>query len=179
MHDLVSTELERPSRTSGNAGRSGLVSALAVSFVSLALLVVGGWLTSLGLGPWYRGLDFPPFQRPGWVFSPVWAVVFALLARSTWLVLQSDGSRISLAFALGLYGAQCVLNLGWSLLFFALKRPDAALWELLVVDATVAAMVIVYARSSRPAAALMLPYLGWVSFATAINAWIVKYNGPF
>jgi tryptophan-rich sensory protein len=166
-------------QTTVTATRSGFVTASAVTLVSLALLLVGGWLTSLGLGPWYRGLDFPPFQPPGWVFSPVWAVIFVLLARSTWLVLQSDGSRISVAFALGLYGAQCVLNVGWSLLFFTLKRPDVALWELLVLDATVAAMVVVYARSSRSAAALLLPYLAWVCFATAINAWIVKYNGPF
>ncbi len=144
--------------------------------VSLVLLAVGGWLTSLGIGPWYYELSFPPFQPPAWVFTPAWIVVLSLLALATWKVSQGDHSA-RIVFAL--YGAQCVLNAGWSLLFFTLQRPDAALYWLFVLDATLLLMVICYARASRLSGLLLVPYLLWLLFATAINSWIVKDNGPF
>ncbi len=143
--------------------------------ISLTLLGLGGWLTYLGLGPWYETLEFPSFQPPPWVFTPVWTVVLALLAVATWLVVRNDRGRQS-NIAIGLYGAQCVLNAMWSLLFFTVRRPDIALWELLALDFVVLAMIVTYGNASRLAGLLLIPYLAWVSFATAINGWIVEHN---
>jgi tRNA(Arg) A34 adenosine deaminase TadA/tryptophan-rich sensory protein len=140
------------------------------------LFGAGGWLTYAGLGPWYERLDFPPYQPPGWVFTPAWGVVLALLAVATWRVAQVPGRH---AAAFVLYGVQCILNVGWSLLFFTLQRPDVALWELAVLDAALLLMIAVYARASRTAALMLIPYLAWLLFATAINGWIVQFNGPF
>ena len=80
--------------------------AVCVS-VSVVLLGLGGWLTYLGLGPWYEQLQFPPFQPPAWVFTPTWTVVLTFLAVATWLVAREGESR-NMSVALGLYGAQCV-----------------------------------------------------------------------
>jgi len=142
--------------------------------VSLTLLLFSGWLTYLGLGPWFDQLDFPPYQPPSWLFTPVWSIVLVLLAVATWLVTRKLGRTALLA--MGLYGAQCVLNAGWSLLFFTLKRPDVALVELAILDATLALMIFAYARVSRTASLLILPYFLWLLYATAINGWIVAYN---
>lgn len=162
------------------AARSKRFGLLAVcGSISLILLFLGGWLTYVGLGPWYYQLRFPPFQPPDWVFTPMWIVVLSLLAWATWKVVSADGNRPSMKLALALYGAQCVLNAGWSLLFFTLQRPDAALWELLVLDVTLALMVFAYARVSKMAGLLLTPYLVWLLFATAINGWIVQFNTPF
>ena len=137
--------------------------------VSLALLLVGGWLTYAGMGPWYDQLNFPPYQPPPWVFTPAWIVVLSLLAVATWQV-ASNGDRHRLAFAL--YGAQCVLNAGWSLLFFTLRRPDAALWELIVLDVVLLLMILLYFRVRTSAGLLLVPYFLWLLYATAINGWI-------
>lgn len=153
------------------------VSLAVVSTISFLLLILGGWLTYLGLGPWYYELAFPPFQPPSWVFTPVWTVVLALLAWATWRAALSEQTTAKIALAL--YGAQCVLNVGWSLLFFTAQRPDIALFELLVLDVVLLLMVVFYGRISKLAGALLVPYFVWLLFATAINGWIVIYNPSF
>jgi len=149
---------------------------LGFGVISLGLLLLGGWLTYLGLGPWYRQLNFPPYQPPAWLFSPVWTAVLALLAIATWRVAREEHPGRWPAMAH--YGAQCVLNPVWSLLFFTLQRPDVALVELIVLDVTLGLMVCAYWRVDRTAGLLLMPYFVWLLFATAINGWIVVYNAP-
>ena len=141
--------------------------------LSVVTLGLGGWLTSLGFGPWYDQLEKPWFQPPGWVFSPVWTLLFVLLAVSTWQVAREGAVARP---ALALYALQLVLNLGWSLLFFTLHRPLAALVEILVLDAVVLAMVFVYGRVRRSAGWMLVPYAVWLGLATSINVWIVRHN---
>ena len=151
------------------------------SLASFVLLALGGWLTSLGLGPWYEALEFPPFQPPGWVFTPAWVIILGLLAVATWKITGPAGQPqpFWLATALMLYGAQFVLNAGWSLLFFSVRRPDYALGEIIVLIVVVAAMMVAYFKISKPAGWMLLPYLVWLLFATAINLAIVTGNPPF
>ena len=153
---------------------------LVYSAASVALLLLGGWLTYLGLGDWYYQLEFPPFQAPSWLFTPVWTLVLSLLAVSTWFVAKESSSKpVACAHALTLYGAQCVLNVGWSLLFFTLARPDIALWGLIVLDVVLALMILTYGQISKAAGLMLVPYLAWLILATAINGWIVQINPPF
>ncbi len=155
---------------------SGLALA-AFGLASLATLLLGGLLTGLGLGPWYEALRVPSWQPPAWAFTPAWTTIFTLLAIAAWLVHRDvEGTPGARRIALTLYAIQLVLNAGWSLLFFALGAPGAALIEVLVLDLVLVAMVVAFARVSRPAGLLLLPYLGWLLFATAINAWIVLNN---
>ena len=145
--------------------------------LSLILLLLGGWLTYTGLGDWYYELNFPPFQPPPGLFTPAWVVVLSCLALSTWLIasrLHERGGAVALA--LSLYSAQFVLNVGWSLLFFTVQRPDIALWELIVLDGVLFAMIWTYGRVSLWAAVLLTPYFAWLVLSTAINSWIVQHN---
>ena len=164
---------------SGHRVPSGLI-FFVCGISSLTLLSIGGWLTGFGLGPWYQSLNFPPFQPPAWLFTPVWVVVMALLAVATWIVTcKARVAPVAACLALALYGAQLVLNAGWSLLFFALKRPDIALWNLFVLDGILLLMIFSYRRISKTAGQLIVPYFLWLLFATAINWWIVSHNPPF
>ncbi|MEM9410132.1 MAG: TspO/MBR family protein [Planctomycetota bacterium] len=149
--------------------------------VSFLLLMLGGWLTSFGLGEWYSELNFPPFQPPGWAFTPAWVIILSLLAIATWKITEQVSKEHEQArtIALVLYGSQLVLNAGWSLLFFAVRRPDFALGEIIILDFVLLGMVIAYFRISKSAGVLLLPYLFWLLFATAINSWIVMNNPAF
>lgn len=146
----------------------------AFAAVSVAMLVAGGWLTSLGIGPWYDELRLPPFQPPAWVFTPVWTAVLGMLAVAAARVARARRPESWVAFSL--YGAQCVLNAGWSTLFFTVQRPDAALVELILMTVVVAAMAVSFCRIDRVAGWLVAPYVAWLLFAGAINGWIVWAN---
>ena len=143
------------------------------SVLSVVTLGLGGWLTSLGFGPWYDGLDKPWFQPPGWVFSPVWTILFVLLAIATWQVARRGAVART---ALRLYAVQLVLNVAWSLLFFTLSNPLGALVDIVILDVLVIAMALVYGRIHRAAGWMLVPYVVWLGLATTINAWIVNNN---
>jgi benzodiazapine receptor len=160
--------LRRPVRTQ--------VVALAVSAaLCFGTEAAGGALTAAAVRDWYPTLAKPAWTPPSWVFGPVWTLLFALMAASAWLVWRRSGPR-GAGVALGLFGAQLVLNAGWSLLFFALCSPGAALIEINVLWVAIAATIAAFARVSRAAALLLVPYLLWVGYATALNAAVWSMN---
>lgn len=175
---MATVSAKNPTVNSEVSGKGYSVLALT-GCVSTILLLLGGWLTYAGFGPWYYDLNFPPFQPPAWLFTPVWTVVLSLLAWATWRISLQEGRSRGVGLALSLYGAQCILNIGWPLLFFTLRRPDIAFWEILALDITLLLMIAAYARVSPRAGLLLVPYLAWLLFSTAINGWIVQSNPTF
>ncbi len=136
---------------------------------------IGGALTELG--PWYYALRHPEWKPPDAAFGVVWSTIFTLCAISgalAWRAAQSAGLR---ARVLLLFGANAVLNILWSLLYFKLHRPDWALIEVVFLWLSIAALIAGLWRLSRWASALLLPYLVWVSIATALNLATVRLNG--
>ena len=129
--------IQSPQQTSTEASpeqdpRRGLLAFFAL--LSVITLSLGGWLTSLGFGPWYDELLKPPFQPPGWVFSPAWTTLFTLLAIATWRVArQGEVARL----ALWVYSAQLVFNVLWSLFFFTLHQPAWALVDIAILNGLV------------------------------------------
>ncbi|MEZ5670517.1 MAG: TspO/MBR family protein [Alphaproteobacteria bacterium] len=147
--------------------------------VSLALVlvvsVVGGLVTADSVEGWYRTLEKPAFNPPDWLFGPVWTLLYVMMAVAAWRVWRRAGWRNGRA-ALGLYGAQLALNLGWTLLFFGAQRPAWALAELVVLFAAIAVTALAFFRHDRVAALLLAPYAAWVAFAGVLNAAIVWLN---
>lgn len=150
---------------------------------SLAALV--GWLlltysasataVFVSTGGWYAGLAKPAWNPPGWVFGPVWTVLYGLMAVAAWRVWRRGGWAEQ-KIALGLFVAQWALNALWTPLFFGLHRPGWALAEILVLLATILATMRAFWRVDRPAGLLLLPYAAWVSFATVLNWTIWRLN---
>ena len=168
--------IQSPQQTSTEASpeqdpRRGLLAFFAL--LSVITLSLGGWLTSLGFGPWYDELLKPPFQPPGWVFSPAWTTLFTLLAIATWRVArQGEVARL----ALWVYSAQLVFNVLWSLFFFTLHQPAWALVDIAILNGLVVMMAILYGRIDRTAGWLIMPYILWLALASSINVWIVLNN---
>lgn len=150
---------------------------LAAALSATAVAVLGALTTQLG--DWYYRLHKPTWQPPDWLFGPAWTLIFALSALAGVLywrqkVSRDDRLRILAAFALNAF-----LNTLWSLLFFRLKRPDWALYEVGFLWMSIVLLIVLAARGSRAAAWLLLPYLLWVSFASFLNWKIVQLNAPF
>lgn len=140
-----------------------------------AAAMLGSVFTSMSLESWYPGLRKPSFNPPNWVFGPVWTVLYLLMAVAAWRVWRKSAfSRGRLALTLFLL--QLSLNVTWSLLFFGLRRPDAAFVEIIVLWLAILAATAAFARHDRPAAAMMTPYLLWVAFAAVLNLALWRLN---
>jgi len=133
---------------------------------------IGGRFTARGLGPWYDGLAKPSWNPPGALIAAVWTVLFSLIAVSS-AILWSRGRPVAYTLALGV---NLALNVFWSYLFFARRSPSAALGELVLLELTCVALVLLAWPVSRAAAVLLLPYVAWVAFAGFLNGSIVKMN---
>jgi len=137
--------------------------------------VVGGLGTDVS-SRWYRDLDKPGWQPPGAAFGPAWTTLYALMALASARTLdrlEEPGQRRELATA---FGVNLALNAGWNWLFFKAHSPRWALLEILILEASTLDLTRRAARTDTPAAAMLVPYAGWVAFATALNAAIARRN---
>lgn len=148
-------------------------------FVFLAVTLGAGFLgslaTSSSVETWYTTLEKPIWTPPGALIGAVWSVLYALMAVAAWLVWRRAGMRAS-ALPLSLYGVQLALNAGWSFLFFGLRLPGYAFFEIIVLGVSVAATLFVFWRRVPLAGMLFVPYLAWVCFAGFLNAVIWQLN---
>jgi len=146
-------------------------------FIALCFLAagIGSLWTSPNVNTWYAGLQKPPWTPPGWVFGPVWSILYLSMAVAAWLVWRKEGFS-GARLPLSLFGVQLVLNAAWSGLFFALRSPGAALVEILLLWCAILATTVAFWGRSRPAAWLMAPYLAWVTFAVGLNFSIWRLN---
>ncbi len=128
-----------------------------------------------GTARWYRRLEKPGFTPPAAVFPAVWTVLYALMAASAYRVWRREASPARNR-ALALWGTQLALNAGWTPLFFGAHRPGAALADLGMLLAALAAYTRESSRVDRTAALLIAPYLAWASFAGVLNEEIVRRN---
>lgn len=156
--------------------RSGLwIPVIIAASAAIVVAVLGASMTDLG--PWYHGLKKPSWQPPDILFGPAWTLIFALAAVSgitAWRAAQTDASR---EWIIGLFAINGTLNILWSALFFRLERPDWSLIEGAFLWVSVLVPIIVFARYSKTASALLLPYLAWVTFALALNHKVAELNG--
>jgi tryptophan-rich sensory protein len=150
-----------------------LVAALAAMVVA----TLGATVTDIG--SWYAALRKPSWQPPDWLFGPVWTLIYALTAISGVMAWRKAPDRGTRDWILVLFALNGFLNILWSLLFFRLRRPDWALFEVVFLWVSILVPIIVLARFSKPASALLLPYLAWVSFAAYLNFVVVRLNEPF
>jgi len=152
--------------------------AIVVAGLSaLTVAAIGGTVTDLG--PWYRGLAEPPWKPPDAAFGLIWTAIFAFAAASGVVAWRSARSRPTREWMIALFALNGFLNIFWSLLFFRMKRPDWSQFEVVALWLSIATLMVFVGRWSRGAAALLTPYLVWVSIAAALNVAVVRLNGPF
>lgn len=130
--------------------------------------IIGSVFTVPAIPGWYMELIKPSLTPPSWVFAPVWVTLFVLMGISLFLVWKERNSFSKFA-GIWFFFIQLALNALWSTLFFGLQNPGAALIEIIFLWVSILATIIIFAKVSRTAAWLMLPYLVWVSFALYLN----------
>ena len=146
---------------------------LASLLLPLGLGALGGLLTD---SRWYVELHRPSFAPPGWLFGPVWTALYACMGTAAWLVWRKAGWK-GAQRTLTLYAVQLALNAAWTPIFFGLRQIGLAFFEILVLLACIVATIVSFFRVDRRAAALLLPYLLWVAFASVLNGSLWLLNG--
>jgi len=160
--------------------RDKRVSDIIKLLVSLAACFVAGFtgsiFTRVAIPNWYALLQKPVFTPPDWLFAPVWFLLYVLMGISAFLVWRKGIKEFHVREGLIIFVIQLVLNILWSYAFFGLKSP---LWGLVVIvplwTAILLTMINFY-RVSKTASLLLLPYILWVSYATALNFSIYLLN---
>lgn len=143
-----------------------LIIAIAISQLAG---IIGSVFTAPSITSWYSELTKPALNPPSWVFGPVWTTLFTLMGIAAFLIWKQGLKRKDVKIALGIFLGQLVLNTLWSILFFGLRNPGAALIEIAFLWLAILTTIIAFAKISKPAAWLLLPYILWVSFATYLN----------
>ena len=150
----------------------GLFGWLGLVFAAAAV----GAVASIDAASFYSQLVRPSWAPPASAFGPVWSTLYLLMGVAAWLVWR-EGHAPRLRPALTLFFVQLCVNALWSWLFFAWHQGAWAFAEVLLLLALIAATAVLFSRIRRLAAVLLLPYLAWVTFASALT-WAMWQGNP-
>ncbi len=145
----------------------------------IALVLGLGSSMALFFGPdeWFQALAKPTWNPPGWLFGPVWTVLYVLLGISAWMIRRNTtASAADRSYAMLLFCLQLVLNLAWTPIFFGLHEPALAFIEICILWLAALSTALAFGKISSTAGYLFVPYLMWVSFALLLNGTIWLLN---
>jgi benzodiazapine receptor len=149
----------------------GLLGWASLTFAAAAV----GALAAADARVFYAELARPSWAPPGWLFGPVWSVLYALMAESAWIVWRHRGSA-GARTALVLFVVQLAANALWSWLFFTWRQGGLAFAEVLVLWLLIVATIVSFQRISTLASVLLYPYLAWSTFAAALTFVVWRLN---
>ena len=123
----------------------------------------------------YDQLLLPGWAPPAWLFAPVWTVLYTMMAFAAWMVWRVGGLAQHRSLLI-LFVAQLMLNSLWSWLFFGWQRGELAFANIIALWLMIVVILEGFRRVRPLAAALMVPYLLWVSFAAVLNFTVWQLN---
>lgn len=153
--------------------------------IAIAVCELAGIVGSLFTMPairsgWYAELAKPALNPPAWIFGPVWTVLFAMMGIAVFLVWKKGFDRRDVKISLMIFDTQLLLNIFWSIIFFGWRSPGWAFIEIIFLWIAILTAIIMFAKISRSAMWLLLPYIFWVSFAGYLNfsIWQLSNDAP-
>jgi tryptophan-rich sensory protein len=161
-------EATSPTRLNG----SQIVAAMCFAAATALVAWLGSLQTADGRD-WYDGLTKPAFTPPDATFGIVWTILYVLIAVAGWLAWRPPHWR---PVPTMLWSLQLILNLGWTIAFFGLRSPTAGLVVIAGLALALIGAIAAAWRASELAGAMLLPYLGWVLFAAALNVGVLVLN---
>lgn len=152
------------------------IKILIAVVVCLLIGFLSSFATQSSVNDWYLTLNKPSFNPPNWLFAPVWSALYVMMGIAVGIVWGKGFHHVWVKTALYHFGFQLLLNALWSIVFFGLKNPLAALFVILVLLVMIVLTIKWFKVVSKKAAFLMVPYLLWVLFATVLNFKIWELN---
>ena len=149
---------------------------LVFILISQGAGIIGSLFTVRSIDAWYEGLNKPAFNPPNWIFGPVWTLLYFAMGIAAYLVWRNGWGRQEVKVALIVFAFQLVLNALWSIIFFGMRAPLAGFIEIFFLWSVILATLVLFWRISLAAGLLLLPYIGWVSFAAVLNFYLWRLN---
>lgn len=147
---------------------------LGLLFWTLVSLSAGMFGRIFQPGEWYQALNKPAWTPPGWIFPPVWTALYLMMGIAAWLIWRNRSAASK--SALIIFVIQLLLNAAWSWIFFGRHGIGGGLIEIGFLWCAIVLTIVKFSKIDRSASLLLLPYLIWVSFASALNAAIFILN---
>ena len=123
-------------------------------------------------GDWYERLEKPDWTPPNWVFPVAWTTLYLMISIAAARVAVRPDNGVAMA----LCALQFSLNTLWTPVFFGLRRMRAGLVVVACLWVAVLACLIAFWAVDFIAGMLFLPYLAWVTIATALNYSVMTLN---
>lgn len=152
------------------------ITELLIFIVGTELVGALSALLSGNFSEFYNSLVQPPFAPPGWIFPVVWAILYAVMGFSAYLVYSSDNDKAQIRTALTIYAIQLFINFSWSIVFFRFNLLTASSAVIIALLIMVGVMIISFWRITPLAGYINIPYLIWVAFATYLNIGVAVLN---
>jgi len=149
---------------------------LIIPLITVLVSVLGQRFTSSGLASWYKTLNLPSWTPPGSVIGLVWTIIFACATASALILWNAPAAKARLPVLAAAFLVNAALNVLWSWIFFAQRRPTIAGWEAILLDLSILVLIALAWPISRLAALLLVPYAAWVAFAAYLNFTIARLN---
>jgi translocator protein len=137
--------------------------------------IIGSFFTRESITTWYAGLIKPQFNPPNWVFAPVWMILYLIIGISFYLIWNKSNDK-NIFIPVILFIIQLVLNSAWTIIFFGLKSPLLAFFEILILWILIILCIFKFYPVSVTASFLLIPYLIWVTYAAVLNYSLWKLN---
>jgi len=164
----------------GNAVKNFNMKKIIRLFVSILICqlvgLAGSTVTVPAISSWYLTLKKAPFNPPNWVFAPAWTLLFLLMGIALFLIWNKGLKKKNVAVALAYFAVQLSLNFLWSFFFFGLHSPFFAFIDIVLLWIFIFLTIQKFAKISKTASYLLVPYLLWVSFASVLNFFVWRLN---
>lgn len=147
--------------------------------ISVIIPLAIGFISSFLVGDSYeifQELNKPSYTPPGWVFAPVWTILYTLMGIASYRIWMYGTENRGVRGALFTYGVQLILNFLWTIIFFGLQLRGLALIEIIILLIFIIITTIRFYRIDKTAGYLLIPYILWVSFAAILNFSIWRLN---
>ena len=165
-------------RITSNAGKVVNMVIELFGFVLFAQSagIVGSLFNLQTMSTWYVMIAKPEWTPPGWVFAPVWIVLYAMMGVAAWIVWRLREKIRSVHAALLFFGAHMVVNAAWSIVFFGMKEIGLAFGVIVALWLMIGILIVMFGKVRRSAGWLLVPYFAWVTFAMVLNGAIWTLN---
>ena len=148
----------------------------AVGWIVLSQMAgfIGAGLTATSVQTWYVTLNKPWFTPPNWLFGPMWLTLYTLMGLATFWISEkkTKESKSAVKFFL----IHLLVNALWLPVFFGLREVFLALVIIAIMWVMIVVLIRKYGKIDKKAGLALIPYLMWVSVATALNVAILVLN---